>query len=335
MFFRTLNSVLAVVISCFISSIFFRGTGFIWLMPTLVTFAGIFLGLSAMFKNKTWIPYVAIVMGYFGVLLSRIQHVTAFTAIVSAGILGGCVYYVPKVVDKLSAKFGFKLGGGSNHTPARKKRLRQSGGQGTSPTRAYENRTQDLVGLPQRGIGVYGTPGAGLSQAVKLFGAAKVAAGVEGEEATSRLLSAHFRNATSPVALVNSIQFAGSKTADVDHALISGKKVFLIDSKKYRDGKYMATSSNTVTVNSTDGKTRTKRVNMDAALKNYRQILPRASFPKAYVIMHTKGEVIPREIGGVFFGSPNHVVSDIKSQIGSGAPNVDSGVFNAINSRRK
>lgn len=276
-------------------------------------------------------PGIAAVLGFIGIVLSRIYNVTGISFVVSAALLGTCLYYVPRAISKLGEKYGFQYKGGIGKPRGNKRGIRPVRDSITSEPR----RQQEAQGLPTRGIGVFGTPGAGLSQAVKLFGVSKVAAGVEGEEATSRLLSAQFRNSTSPVALVNSIQFAGSKTADVDHALISGKKVFLIDSKKYRDGQYMATSSNTVTVNSTDGKRRTKRVNMDAALKNYRQILPSASFPKAYVIMHTKGEVIPREIGGVFFGSPNHVVSDIKSQIGLGSPNVDNNVFNAINSRRK
>lgn len=332
---RTLHSVISVAITYVVSSILFSSRGFFSGLLTLILYAGISLGVAWGFRGKTWIPIASGVVGYFWILLGNLQYLNGLTVWLTAVMLVIVWLLVPKYLFRGKGRGG--SGGGNSKRPPYLGGLeRLFSGLKSKGTGGGRSSSRDHTGgLPTRGIGVYGEPGAGLGKAVKMFGEAKVAAGVLGEQESCRVLAQEFRNSNSPVALVNSIQFAGSKTADVDHALISGKNVFLIDSKKYRDGTYMATSSNTIAVKSTDGRIRKKRVRMDSALENYRKILPGARFPKAYVMIHSKGDVIPKEIGGVFFGAPNQVVRDLKNQIGSGSAAIDGNVFSAINSRRK
>ncbi|MEP9395386.1 nuclease-related domain-containing protein [Gordonia sp. VNK1] len=84
---------------------------------------------------------------------------------------------------------------------------------------------------------IIGEPAGYLGDAVEKFGAANVAKGIAGEQLTNDTFSAHLD--TYPmVQLVNGLRFPGSEKADIDHALVCGDKVALLDSKYWAGGTY-------------------------------------------------------------------------------------------------
>ncbi|WP_198928447.1 nuclease-related domain-containing protein [Tersicoccus sp. Bi-70] len=82
---------------------------------------------------------------------------------------------------------------------------------------------------------VFGSAGA-VADSVDRFGEARVSRGVAGERYTAELLKFF---ATIPgVAVFHSLRFPGSRHADIDHAVLFGTNLLLIDSKMYRPGDY-------------------------------------------------------------------------------------------------
>jgi hypothetical protein len=102
----------------------------------------------------------------------------------------------------------------------------------TSPETEQKNAVTDTKDQVKR---VYGKPG-GVGNAVDKFGAAAVSAGVAGEKSTALLLDLLLK--IPGVTIYHGLKFPGSETADVDHAVVHGRRVFLIDSKQYRSGEY-------------------------------------------------------------------------------------------------
>lgn len=89
--------------------------------------------------------------------------------------------------------------------------------------------------IETQGKRVFGAPG-GVGGAVDKFGSQAVNAGVAGERSTAALLDLLLR--IPGVTIYHGLKFPGSDTADVDHAVVHGRRVFLIDSKQYRSGEY-------------------------------------------------------------------------------------------------
>ncbi|MEH0108713.1 NERD domain-containing protein [Tersicoccus sp. MR15.9] len=82
---------------------------------------------------------------------------------------------------------------------------------------------------------VFGSPGS-VAAAVDRFGEARVARGVDGERYTAELLK--FFALIPGVAVFHGLRFPGSRNADIDHAVLFGTNLLLIDSKMYRPGDY-------------------------------------------------------------------------------------------------
>lgn len=82
---------------------------------------------------------------------------------------------------------------------------------------------------------VHGVPGRGLS--VGRFGD-KAEIGAEGERRTARLITASVLPAIPSARLINGLRWPGSEHADLDHAVIAGNRIALIDSKMWADGVY-------------------------------------------------------------------------------------------------
>lgn len=82
---------------------------------------------------------------------------------------------------------------------------------------------------------VHGVPGRDLS--VGRFGEhAKI--GAEGERRTSRLITESVLPSIPSARLINGLRWPGSEHADIDHAVIAGNRIALIDSKMWADGDY-------------------------------------------------------------------------------------------------
>lgn len=85
------------------------------------------------------------------------------------------------------------------------------------------------------GRNVHGAPGRGLS--VGRFGD-KAEIGAEGEKRTARLITDSVLPAIPAARLINGLHWPGSEHADLDHAVIAGNRIALIDSKMWADGAY-------------------------------------------------------------------------------------------------
>jgi hypothetical protein len=82
---------------------------------------------------------------------------------------------------------------------------------------------------------VHGVPGRGLS--VGRFGE-RAEIGAEGERRTARLITDSVLPAIPAARLINGLRWPGSEHADLDHAVIAGNRIALIDSKMWADGAY-------------------------------------------------------------------------------------------------
>ncbi|MBG0739041.1 DnaJ domain-containing protein [Paeniglutamicibacter antarcticus] len=91
--------------------------------------------------------------------------------------------------------------------------------------------------LPERYINaqVHGTPGRDLS--VARFGE-NARIGIEGEQRTARLIAESVLPGLPSARLINGLRWPGTEHADIDHAVIAGNRIALIDSKMWADGDY-------------------------------------------------------------------------------------------------
>lgn len=167
---------------------------------------------------------------------------------------------------------------------------------------------------------VYGSPG-GVGSSVSNFSKEAVAAGVAGEESTAYLLETFLRGMPG-VTIFHGLQFPGSERADVDHAVVIGRKVFLIDSKQFKSGEYQwymhATHGERIGTSSQDG----HKNHMDAAAKGYRTILgPDANITTLLIIHGKDMKIGPKRFSSAGVGAYTahealrKIGSEVRSQI--------------------
>ena len=93
----------------------------------------------------------------------------------------------------------------------------------------------DLLPLEVLMAGAHGVPGRGLT--VQRFGA-NAAPGIEGERRTARLIEASVLPGLPAARLINGLRWPGTRAADIDHVVLAGNRIAVIDSKLWTDGKY-------------------------------------------------------------------------------------------------
>lgn len=173
-------------------------------------------------------------------------------------------------------------------------RLWRSFAKGGSQDSAPSPRTPDSVVLESPAFPlpnmIFGSPGV-VGASPNTFGAAEVSAGVRGEEATARLLE--FLLEIPGVNVFHGLRFPGSAEADVDHAVVHGESIYLIDSKQYRPGVYSwGRGSEIVSGNGSPGFPN----HMAAAREGYERMFPGARV-HALVLIHGAGVSIgPRDL---------------------------------------
>jgi hypothetical protein len=64
----------------------------------------------------------------------------------------------------------------------------------------------------------------------------KAKIGVEGEQLTARLIAESVLPGLPSARLINGLRWPGTEHADIDHAVIAGNRIALIDSKMWADG---------------------------------------------------------------------------------------------------
>lgn len=143
----------------------------------------------------------------------------------------------------------------------------------------------ELWSNPERRV--YGNPG-GVASAAPKFGKEAVEAGVEGENRTASLLWLLLK--IPGVTVFHGLKFPNSKKADVDHAVLHGSNLYLIDSKQYRWGEYEWSIHPKYgeQISRTDGYGRPKDNHMGAAAEGYRRMLGPYVNVITVIIVHGK-----------------------------------------------
>lgn len=126
-----------------------------------------------------------------------------------------------------------------------------------SPRGGWVSSQSSGAGVPVERSGSvmsYGIAGGTVSSAVGMFGTQKVSLGVKGERVVHRSLVDFFRDAPAQVAVlsgVNAPNRGGFATdGDIDHVVVIGSAVYLIDAKYYGAGEYSYDhASNSILVN--------------------------------------------------------------------------------------
>ncbi|MBC9704045.1 MAG: NERD domain-containing protein [Enterococcus sp.] len=116
-----------------------------------------------------------------------------------------------------------------------------------------------------------------------IFGEGRASAGAEGERRTAYLLE-NLLGHVPGVQIYHGLRFPGSMDADVDHAVVLGDNVFLIDSKMFRPGTYFWGRGKEPTIYG--GKAGPYRNHMDAAVRGFRGILPKGIRVEALIMIH-------------------------------------------------
>lgn len=134
----------------------------------------------------------------------------------------------------------------------------------------------------------FGAPG-GVTKSAGLYGKGAVAAGARGETATAKILDLLLDIPGTTV--LHGLKFPGSANADVDHAIVNGRVVILVDSKQFRAGQYAWAEGEGTVIENT--KTGTRYANhMASARRGYRRILGNRTEVYAIVLMHGKGAAV-------------------------------------------
>lgn len=139
---------------------------------------------------------------------------------------------------------------------------------------------------PERGK-VYGKPGAGLDDAVGKFGHENVSKGVLGEALTGDALWSLIE--IPGVDVVHGLVFPSEgSSADVDHAVVCGSRVALLDSKLWAPGHHSWTWDGSIRhahgTRALDGDT-----NFPFAVERYSELLDGMNV-RGWVVVHTNGD---------------------------------------------
>lgn len=120
------------------------------------------------------------------------------------------------------------------------KNIRQGRNQNTRNPKIYQNLTPAIRrNLMDADFAlrckIWGMPGV-LDDAVEKFGQRNIDLGSAGEEITAKLLEDLLK--IPGTRIFHGLKFPGSRTADVDHAIINGSKIVFIDSKMWVGAHY-------------------------------------------------------------------------------------------------
>lgn len=148
------------------------------------------------------------------------------------------------------------------------------------------NRYSEGTGNPLKCF-IYGTPGS-VGDATDVFDAGNLKAGVRGEKSTAELL--RMISDIPGTNVFHGLRFPGSANADVDHAVVNGNTVFLIDSKQYRPGVYQWDFDGSDDILTGDG--RTYENHMAIAAAGYQAILGNHVNIVPVVMIHGNGVII-------------------------------------------
>lgn len=148
--------------------------------------------------------------------------------------------------------------------------------------------------VPNSDLRTFGSPGASLTWGIGGQKGGVVAAGLEGEKMTAKILDAFVQNPnTRNMRVFHSIQWPGSN-GDTDHIVVMGNLVLLVDSKRWKSKrKYSVTPRGAIlrgTVNFPEGK-----VKMVPALASWKKVLPKEAKVYGIVCVAQKEVFVPQD----------------------------------------
>lgn len=159
-------------------------------------------------------------------------------------------------------------------------------------------------------MSVYGDAGSNVARATKFGGRAQV--GAEGERIVAGKLSRAFSRIPGSK-LFNGVKFNpnGSSQADVDHALVLGNNLYLVDAKKYKAGSYTELPGGKL-IHDADQDVRT--IKMEDARNLWARSMPGGTrlAPKSYVAVEGNNTVKRLPGSPVFMGSTEEVINEIQ-----------------------
>lgn len=133
-------------------------------------------------------------------------------------------------------------------------------------SRTWTGRPEDKPARPgmKRPTGrptQYGKAGGAIGENTK-FNAYATAAGAKGEAMLGQTMMAFFSKHKVPARIYHGVYFPGSKAADIDHVVVIGRAVYLIDAKLYKaDNYFLSADRNYIS----SGRGDRKRTRMGAA----------------------------------------------------------------------
>jgi len=159
---------------------------------------------------------------------------------------------------------------------------------------------------------IFGEPGR-ISKAVGRYGAARVAAGAQGEASTARLLQLLL--VIPGTTVFHGLRFPGSRHADVDHAVVHGNLVILIDSKQFRDGIYSWAPGTSAIANRHDA--RMYENHMASARDGYFHLLEGRARVCSVVMLHGGSVLVEGhpESNGVVLASAHDAMDHVGSMV--------------------
>lgn len=195
---------------------------------------------------------------------------------------------------------------------------------------------------------VWGDPGQGLHDATEKFGTANVMDGIAGEKLTSVEVG-YFLGQIPGVKIVNGLQFPGSKTADIDHAIVCGDKVALVDSKAWAPGSYtMEQGQEAIRQDNGNGTWAYRDTHMHAGATGMAERLQLLGLHRAqvrgFIVVHPKSLDQPTSLGSHQCSAYNKLVTSQQLLVELGtwftedpekAGQIDRGLLSTIVASRK
>lgn len=161
---------------------------------------------------------------------------------------------------------------------------------------------KDSFTMEEAQIKVLGKPGEGLVEALDKFGRANVDLGILGEQLTGDVLEELL--VIPGVRVIHGLKFPGSEKADVDHAVVYGRKIAFIDSKMWKPGKYSWNNRGEI-VKDTGYRDLETITHFPTAVHKYANLLPEAEVG-GFMLIHPNqhGSI---EVDNTFSSAANHV----------------------------
>lgn len=152
-------------------------------------------------------------------------------------------------------------------------------------SRTWHKSKYGVKMIPESSIkhDIFGTPG-DLDDAIGKFGYANVQLGKQGETKTAEILETFVKYLITP-RIFHGLRFPGSNNADVDHAVLYGNKLALIDSKMWEPATYEFDSFGQLIKVSKRNGYETREMNFIEAVNRYAQIFPELEV-QGWVLVH-------------------------------------------------